>query len=102
MFSALCRRNVTPGYKDEEIRDLFDLRRGVERQALIERMPELLRQRDALVEQMPDMTAHEQVAAGLRLRAIGNEVAESYARIQGPTSRRRRTRPRGCDSHASG
>jgi hypothetical protein len=32
---------VTPGYKDEEIRDLFDLRRGVERQALIERMPEL-------------------------------------------------------------
>jgi hypothetical protein len=81
---------VPPGYKDEEIRDLFDLwldhytaRCGVERQALIDRMPELLKQRDALVEQMPDMTAPEQVAAGLRIQAIANEIAESYARIQG-------------------
>jgi hypothetical protein len=89
MFSALSRRSVTPGYKDEEIRDLFDpwfdhytARRGVERQALIERMPELLRQRDALVEQMPDMTAPGQVAARLRIQAIANEIAESYARIQ--------------------
>jgi hypothetical protein len=47
-----------PGYKDEEICDLFDLwldhrraRRSVERQALIERMPEL-RPRDALVKRI--------------------------------------------------
>jgi hypothetical protein len=90
MFSALCRRNVKPGYKDEEIRDLFDLwfdhhqaRRGVERQALIDRMPELLRQRDALLEQLPDMPGAEQVAAGLRIAAIAEEIAASYARIQG-------------------
>jgi len=91
MFSALCRRSVTPGYKDGEIHDLFDLwfdhytaRRGVERQALIDRMPELIRQRDVLVEQMPDMSPPEQVAAGLRVQAIANEIAESYRMIQGP------------------
>jgi hypothetical protein len=72
IFSALCGRSVTPGYKAEEIRNLFDLwldhrraRRDVERQALIERMPELLRQRDALVKQMPDMTAPGQVARAI-------------------------------------
>jgi hypothetical protein len=45
-------------------------------------MPELLRQRDALLEQMPDLSGAEQVAAGLRVQAIANEIAESYARIQ--------------------
>ena len=45
-------------------------------------MPELVQQRNALVEQIPDMTAPEQVAAGLRIQAIANEIAESYVRIQ--------------------
>ena len=63
--------------------DHYRARRLVERQALIERMPELLRQRDALLEQLPDMPGAEQVAAGLRIAAIANESAESYARIQG-------------------
>jgi len=53
MFSALCRRNVTLGYTDAEIRDLFDVwldhhraHRPAERRGLIERMPHLLRERD--------------------------------------------------------
>jgi hypothetical protein len=88
MFSALCRRNVTPGYKDEEIRDLFDLwldhycaHRSAERRGLIERMPHLLRERERLLTAMSlgDMAEPEKIAAGLRVRLLANEIAESYA-----------------------
>ena len=53
MFSTLCRRSVTPGCKDEEIRGLFDLwldhrcvRHDAESRALVARMPYLLRERE--------------------------------------------------------
>jgi hypothetical protein len=89
VFRQLQKR-WQPGLEDAEARELFELwrdhhtaRRGVERQALIDRMPALLRQRDALLDQMPDMTAPEQVAASLRVQSIANEIAESCARIQG-------------------
>ena len=86
MFRQLQKR-WRPNYSDDEVRDLFEVwrdhGRGIERQALIDRMPELLKQRDPLVEQMPDMTTPEQIASGLRVQAIANETAESYARIQG-------------------
>lgn len=92
MFSALCRRNVTPGYKDEEIRDLFDLwldhhraHRSAVRRGLIERMPHLLRERERLLTaiSLGDMTEPKKVAAGLRLQSLATEIAERYARIQG-------------------
>jgi hypothetical protein len=86
MFWQLQKRGQ-PNYSDDEVRDLFEVwrdhGRGIERRVLIDRMPELLKQRDALVEQMPDMTTPEPVAAGLRVQGIANEIAESYARIQG-------------------
>jgi hypothetical protein len=91
MFSALCRRSVTPGYKDEEIHDLFDLwrdhcraHRSAEWRGLVERMPHLLQERERLLTAMSlgDMAEPEKVAAGLRVQSLANEIAESYARIQ--------------------
>jgi hypothetical protein len=88
MFRQLQKR-WHPNYTDNQVSDLFEVwrdrltaRRSVERQALIGRMPELIRQRDALVERMPDMSTAEQGAPGLRVQAIANEIAASYARIQ--------------------
>jgi len=89
MFRQLQKR-WHPNYTDAQVRDLFEVwldqdrtHRSVERQALIARMPKLLRQRDELLDQISDMTAPERVAADLRVQAIAQEIAASYARIQG-------------------
>jgi hypothetical protein len=81
MFRQLQKRRQ-PGLDDAEAHELFELwrdhhtaRRDFERQVLIDRMPELPKQRDALLDQLPDMTAPEQVAAGLRVQAIANKIA---------------------------
>jgi hypothetical protein len=63
----------------------------------LERMPRLLRERERLLTAMSlgDMAEPEEVAAGLRLQSLANEIAESYARIQGQDRPPPGTRPCG-------
>ena len=63
------------------------MEREAARRDALERIPKLMRQRDLPLDEMRSMAAEEQVAASQQLRAVGDEIAATYALATGREER---------------
>jgi hypothetical protein len=89
MFRQL-QRQWHPNYSPEQVRDLFEVwldhhraNRAAEKRAAFDHITVLLKEREGLFAQLPALSSAELFTAGLRVAAIAEEIAATYARATG-------------------